>query len=246
VASTETNTSLTDTSTFPGYDNNASSNDDSYRGSLFPDWSDGRNNYDVPEDRNDSNANIDNAVNRSENRSSDSDRYSRPNYLDYGYDSGSDYYLPGSAVGSEFRMDSPLPGYSSRYPNINEVTSTQTPSATSTPVTPITPTAATTTNVSATIMETEPTVPQTRRPLSVQEKLELRLATPFSLSLSDSQDASSDQYIPPDFLPSHENGIVKLVDSSAEPAITISPVTFGSQNTSDASPETEEVGEIIP
>jgi len=112
--------------------------------------------------------------------------------------------------------------------------------------------------VNAATVETESAAPLVRRTLSVQEKLELRLATPFSFTPSSSQDASSGQYIPPDFLPPHENGIVgKLVNPSTEPVVAITPVTFISGTTSVATPsdlpettatssETDGDGEIIP
>lgn len=208
----------------------------SYNTSSSPSWNDDRNNYDKPEDRND---NINYTGNRSESRTSSDSHYSWP-----------DYYDSGSNGENTFRKDSPLPGYSSQYPATNETTSI--------PVTPMAATSNVTDIDTATVAETEPTTPQTRRPLSLQEKLELRLATPFSFSPSGSQDASSEQYIPPDFLPPHENGIVgKLVNPSAEPAVTISPVTFISgatpvtsssalPETTTTSPENEEGNEIMP
>ena len=138
---------------------------------------------------------------RSESRMSSDDRETRPEYPNY-YDRGSE-----SADGSSYRMDSPVPGYSSRY-SFDETASTSTvPTETDT--------------------ETEHDTPQFRIPLSLQEKLELRLATPFSWMPTSSQEDSSDQYIPPDFLPPPENGIAgKLVYPLNEPAATITPVTF--------------------
>lgn len=190
--------------------------------SLFPAWNEDRGNIDKPEDRNANLdlADLDDTGYRSESRSSSDHRDSWPNGPAY-------YNAPENARGSEFRMDSPMPGYSSRYSADDENAST--PAAAS----------------HGTATETEPAVPQTRRLLSLQEKHELRLATPFALSPSDSQETSSDPYIPPDFLPPHENGVVgKLVDPSAEPTAIISPVTFGSgtlssdsETTSGVSPE---------
>ncbi len=137
-------------------------------------------------------------------------------------------YSGSGSIGNTFRADSPAPGYSSRY-SAGE-TATSVGAATTSPETPTTAAPAGTT---ASAAETEPKTPRTARPLSLQEKLELRLATPFSLTPTGPENASSGQYIPPDFLPAHENGVVgKLVDPSAEPAISIKPVAFGSPSAS--------------
>jgi len=234
-------------SSFDPYDNSSGkdSYSDSYtasRASLVPAWNEDRGNDNQPKDRNDG---MNNVGDRSESRTSSDHRSFRP-----------DDYDPGNTGESPFRKDSPLPGYSSRYPVADDAVSS---SVTSVPATTTT-TASNDTDIAATtVAETEPAVPQARRPLSTQEKLELRLATPFSLSPAGSQqEASSDRYIPPDFLPPHENGIVgKLVNPSAEPVVTISPVTFVSETTpnttSSVLPETattfsdtEEGGGIMP
>jgi len=226
--------SLTDTySSSDPYNN--SSRSDSYNGSYgssysaspASSWYDNRNNYDQPEDRN---GNTNSTENRSESRTPSDNRYSRP--VDYGNES-----IWGSSGNNTYRMDSPLPGYSNRYPaaDVEE-------EATSTSSTPATSMNTVTSNATATLAEMESAAPQSLRPLSLQEKHELRLATPFSFSPTASQDASG-QYIPPDFLPPHENGVVrKLINPSTEPAVTISPVTFVSVTTPDTtsslSPET--------
>ena len=109
-------------------------------------------------------------------------------------------------IGNTYRTDSPAPGYSNRF-SAGE--------GTSIPVT-----------TSTSAAETLPATPRTPKTLTPQEKLDLRMATPFSMSPSSSQ-TSSEQYIPPDFLPAHENGVVqKLHDPSKEPAASISPVDF--------------------
>ena len=185
---------------------------DSYRESVSPAENEYRNNYNQPEDRND---NIGNARDRSESRPSSDNRYFRQD--------DSDYYDTGSAVGNAFRMDSPMPGYSSRFPAADETDSVS-----------VTSTSDSSSAIPTPFTETEPVAPQMRRPLSLKEKLELRLATPFSLFPSESLDVSSEQYIPPDFLPPHENGVVgKLIDPSMEPAVAISPFTFESGTTMD-------------
>jgi len=211
-------------SSFDPYNNGSVSDSysESSSTSLFPTKNEYRGYDDKSEYRND-NIDFTNGRDRSENRSSSDNRYSRPD--------NTDYYDRANTRDSEFRMDSPMPGYSNRYPADDSIADDNVA------VAPAPATAAVQSNRTATVTETEPIAQPTRRSLSLQEKLELRLATPFTFSLSDSQDASYDPYIPPDFLPPHENGIVgKLVDPSAEPPVTITPVTFGSGSLSSDSP----------
>jgi hypothetical protein len=204
--------------------NRSSSGSDFYRASG---WNDDRNNDDEPKDQYD---NAGDHRDRPESRSSNDNGYSWSNRRDYGYDPDGNYYDFGSPRESEFLMESPLPGYSSRYPVGTDDEAVSTPP-------PATPATVTTSTASTAVTETKPIVPPARKPLSLQEKLERRLATPFSISPSNPQDASTDQYIPPDFLPPHDNGIVKLVDVSTEPAVMLLPVTFVSGTTSNASPD---------
>ena len=119
--------------------------------------------------------------------------------------------------GSSFRTDTPAPGYSSRFTAGDGSSEPTTPTST----------------------EAIPATPRMPRSLSLQEKLELRMATPFSLAPSGTQ-TSSEQYIPPDFLPSHENGVVnELTNPSNEPATSITPIHFHAVNMPEDSGEAE-------
>ena len=179
---------------------------DFYSANSTPQW----DSYSYGTDRTDD-RNINNTE-RSESRSFSNDRSSR---LEYPNDSKREN---GSSDSGMFRMDTPVPGYSSRY------TTDET---------------ASTTAAAESDMETEPASPHTRRFLSLQDKLELRLATPFSLTPTNSQE-SSDQYIPPDFLPPHENGVVgKLSIPSDDQTVTLTPIIFNSAAPPSIMPDTE-------
>lgn len=160
----------------------------------------------------------------SRNTSSDgSGLTSPPQRSGYGlYDDESDDNAGygGDTWSNGYRSDAPQPGYTSRYApeSMTDMTaSTTTPDQTAS---------------AEQDSDAQTAVGGTRRTLSPKEKLDLRLAIPFALTTTRSADGDSDVYIPPDFLPATGSEIgARLFDPSGEPAVTISPVTFGTTPT---------------
>ena len=151
----------------------------------------------------------------------------------------------GGAAETSFRTDTPQPGYSSRYAT-GDNAATVSPAETSTGETlPAAISNVTNQIVSAiTSTGTESSEHLTAKPLSVQEKHELRLSTPFSMTQSGTKDAGSGAYIPPDFLPRNAGETAdRLQTPSATATVSISPVIFGTTtettSTSDEDVDTE-------
>ena len=134
----------------------------------------------------------------------------------------------GSGYGSSnsYRYDTPAPGYSSVYtPNESNPIGGSRNDSNDDLHSDSDDSTGTQPGTSATTASARP-ARERPRALTLQEKLELRLATPFSLTPSPST-VKDDHYIPPDFLPSHENGVAnRLIVPDAEPATLISPILF--------------------
>ena len=132
-----------------------------------------------------------------------------------------------------YQTDTPTPGYSNAFvPGSTSTTD-------NTETRPSQPLAEQARPIQATASTSETVRPEKERPreFTLQEKLELRLGSPFSLAPSASETRNSGQYIPPDFLPAHENGnIDRLVIPEAEAPTSIN-VAFDIPNIPSDQPE---------
>ena len=153
----------------------------------------------------------------------------------------------GSAAETSFRSDTPQPGYSSRYAAGDNTTTTSS-AETSTAETLPTAISNAASQIVSTVADasTESSEHLTAKTLSVQEKHDLRLLTPFSMTQSSAKDAGSSAYIPPDFLPRNADETAdRLQTPSATAAVSISPVTFGTTETT-STPDEDVDAEAAP
>ena len=156
-------------------------------------------------------------------------------------DSWSNRY--GSAAETSFQTDTPQPGYSSRYAAGDNATTTVSSAETSTAETLPAAISNAASQIVSVIADanTESSEHLKAKTLSVQEKHDLRLLTPFSMTQSGTKVAGSDAYIPPDFLPRNADETSnRLQTPSATTAVSISPVTFGTTTETISTSETTE------
>lgn len=218
-----------------GYD--ASAQSESMRFPYSASYPSEQNSYDLPQT---TNVNRRPTAGETTSGSSSPDTSSRN-----GFRSGTMFGSEAGSVTSDYHVDTPSPGYSSVFSPLTADGTESPASQASTGQSPTSQatTAASTASSSLTAtssVETSPPVRERPRTLTPQEKLELRLATPFSLTPSESEDKNGTQYIPPDFLPAHENGdIGRLVVPEAEAPTSINGITFDIPGASADQSDTE-------